>query len=36
MGAESNSAALKLRSEPIDRRERRPVSLRAFVVREDK
>jgi len=35
MGAEPNSAALKLRSEPIDRRERRPVSLSAFVVRED-
>jgi len=34
MGAEPNSAALKLRSEPIDRRERRPVSLSAFVVRE--
>jgi len=35
MGAEPNSAALKLRSEPIDRRERRLVSLSAFVVRED-
>ena len=36
VGAEPNSAALKLYSDPIDRRERRPVSLRAFVVREDK
>jgi PilZ domain len=36
MGAEPSSAALKLHSAPIDRRERRPVSLRAFVVREDK
>ncbi|HEX4801127.1 MAG: PilZ domain-containing protein [Myxococcales bacterium] len=36
VGAEPNSAALTLHSEPIDRRERRPVSLCAFVVREDK
>jgi hypothetical protein len=35
MGAEPNSAAMKLDAEPIDRRERRPVTLRAFVVRAD-
>jgi hypothetical protein len=34
MGAEP-TAALKLQSEPIDRRERKPVTLRAFVLRED-
>lgn len=35
MGAEPKSAAMKLDGEPIDRRERRQVSMRAFVVRGD-
>lgn len=35
MGAEPDSAALKLHNEPIERRERRPVTLRAFVVQAD-
>lgn len=35
MGAEPNPAVMKLDSEPIERRERRPVSLRAFVMRAD-
>jgi PilZ domain len=35
VGAEPNSAAMKLGSEPIERRERRHVSLRAYVVRGD-
>lgn len=35
MGAEPTSAAMKLQSEPIDRRERKAVTLRAFILRED-
>jgi hypothetical protein len=35
MGAEANPAAMKLDSKPVERRERRPVSLRALAIRED-
>src|SRR5689334_5460724 len=35
VGAEPNPAALKLHNEPINRRERRRVALRAFVVHGD-
>jgi hypothetical protein len=35
MGAEPNQAAMKLDTEPVDRRERRQVSLRALAIRED-
>jgi hypothetical protein len=35
VGAERQTAADQLGTEPVNRRERRPVSLRSFVVRED-
>lgn len=35
MGAEPNPAAMKSDAEPVERRERRPVRLRALVIRED-
>lgn len=35
MGIQPNPAAMKLNGEPIDRCERRPVTMRAFVLRED-
>jgi hypothetical protein len=35
VGAEPNSAALKLHNEPVDRRERRSVTLHAFILRAD-
>ncbi|HLO19436.1 MAG TPA: PilZ domain-containing protein [Sphingomicrobium sp.] len=35
MGAEPNPAAMKLEVKPVERRERRPVSLRALVIRQD-
>lgn len=36
MGAEPNRAAMKLDAKPVARRERRPVSLRALAIREDR
>ena len=35
MGAEPNPAAMKLDAKPIDRRERRPVSMRGLAIRAD-
>ena len=35
MGAEANPAAMKVDAIPVERRERRPVRLRALVIRED-
>jgi hypothetical protein len=35
MGAQPNQAAMKLDTKPVDRRERRQVSLRALAIRED-
>jgi PilZ domain-containing protein len=35
MGAEPNQAAMKLDTKPVDRHERRPVSLRALATRQD-
>lgn len=35
MGAEPNRAAMKLDTKPVERRERRPVSLRALAIRQD-
>jgi len=35
MGAQPNPATMKVEDEPIDRSERRPVTLRAFVMREN-
>jgi hypothetical protein len=35
VGAEQHAAARHLGTDPVERRERRPVSLRSFVVRED-
>jgi hypothetical protein len=35
MGAEPNQAAMKHETEPVERRERRQVSLRALAIRED-
>lgn len=35
MGAEPHQAAMKLDTKPVDRRERRQVSLRALAIRED-
>ena len=35
MGAEANPAAMKLDANPMDRRERRPVSLRGLAIRAD-